>query len=66
MFEFNGCKQEYDERWRKANMTGELSQEDWEAWFVEHCAKCPAMSEICMADEYVMAQKLFAGARQGA
>lgn len=51
MYEFNGCKQQYQEKWVAANVDGTLSQEDWDAWFAAHCAKCPAMSEICMADE---------------
>lgn len=52
MFEFNGCKQEYDAKWRAANQDQTLSEDEWRKWFEEHCAKCPAMSEICMADEY--------------
>lgn len=51
MYEFNNCKQLYHKYWEQANVTKEMFQEDWQAWFAEHCAKCPAMSEICMADE---------------
>lgn len=51
MYEFNGCKQQYQEKWIAANVNGTLSQEEWDAWYNDHCAKCSAMSEICMADE---------------
>lgn len=49
MFEFNNCRQEYFQRWNSQ------SREEFEKWFDTHCAKCPAMSEICMAD--VMEEK---------
>lgn len=50
MYEFNGCGQEYYEKWSAANVTHTMSQEAWENWYNDHCAKCPYMSEVCMGD----------------
>lgn len=51
MFEFNGCQQKYREYWVAANINHTMTQDEWKAWYSDHCAKCPMMSEICMADE---------------
>ena len=51
MYQFNGCQQCYFQYWYDANVLKTMSQEEWDAWYNAHCAQCPAMNEICMADE---------------
>lgn len=49
MFEFNGCKQEYEKSFdtevRKQRWS---TEENYQAWYKEHCAQCPKMNEVCM------------------
>ena len=45
------CGFQYFDLWRKANVTGELSQDEWSQWYSNHCGKCQYMSEICMYGE---------------
>lgn len=47
----NTCGMEYDSMWRKLNIEHTISQEEFDKWFKEHCAKCRYMSEVCMYGE---------------
>ena len=47
----NSCDFMYQDYWTKANVTHELTQEDWMRWYNEHCANCKYMGEICMYGE---------------
>lgn len=47
----NSCDFMYQDYWTKANVTHELTQEDWMQWYNEHCANCKYMCEICMYGE---------------
>lgn len=49
LYGYKGCAFSYFEKWMQ-QADGKLSQEDWDAWYKAHCAECPCMYEICMAD----------------
>ncbi|WP_417093756.1 hypothetical protein [Eubacterium sp.] len=45
------CGFSYQDNWTKANVTHEISHEEWKKWYATHCGKCQYMCEICMYGE---------------
>ena len=51
------CGFSYQDNWTKANVTHEISQEEWKKWYTTHCGKCQYMCEICMYGEEQLTQQ---------
>lgn len=45
------CGFAYDKLWYKANITHEVTQDEWKKWYNEHCRKCCFMGEVCMHEK---------------
>ena len=45
------CRFKYDEYWMQVDHYHTMSQDKWNKWYREHCAKCTHMCEICMYGE---------------
>lgn len=45
------CDLNYGAMWYKCCVMHTISQEEFDKWLSEHCAKCKYMSDICMYEE---------------